>query len=355
MKEDTKKVLKYTFWASLVFLAILLSLYIIIRLIKLWLMVLLALLLALFLNFFVDFLHKRFKISQGLGLVITCFVLFSIVVLFSIALVPIIIRQGETAFNQLPSLTEKIQVFLNSFIASFGSEVSFDIGDIVKQMVSSAGDIISGGILPVVTASLYGIMGIIVVVVLALYFASRPIDNPEPIQKWFPISVRPKLGYIYHRIIHKLRSWLVGQLFSMTIIAILYSIGLLIIGVPYALFFGILAGILCFVPYLGPPASTIGPLLFALVDSPIKAVWVILLYIGSQTLESYFLTPMVMKRQVKLHPVATIISIMAMGELFGILGIAVAIPVIAIIQFLAEELYLKELSPIEENSNYNYK
>ncbi len=343
MIEQKNNTTNDIFVKTLMVIGTVLLFFIFVRLIDLWLLTLLAFVAALFLSFFVDYFHRRLRVSRPVGLIITLFILLLLVTLFALTLVPIIVSQGRIVLSQLPNLAAQMQKTVNSLLERIGSSAYLDIDSIAMQFFSQTSDVISKA-LSLVGAGIQGILQFIVLLVIALYFAMRPLDDPKPLLRWFPIGMRPRAEFIIGRIIKKLRSWLLGQLFSMMVIAIFYSVGLAIIGVPNALFFGILAGILCFIPYLGPPASTLGPLMFALVDSPMKALWVMVLYIGSQTVESYFLTPMVMRRQVKLHPVATILSIMAMGELFGILGIAVAVPVVATLQFLAEELYLKEIT-----------
>jgi len=351
MNNSGRTIFKRAFYTSLAVVSVLAITYVFVHLINLWLLVFLSLILALFLNFFVEFFHTKFRIPRGLGLAITCVILAAIVSLFILTLVPILVEQGKMAISQIPAMAEKLQNSINFQLAKIGSNVFLDIEDIITPIFSSTGELVSKGFLPILSAGITWILNIIVMIVIGLYFAMRPLENLKKLLGWLPESPRARAVFIMERIFNKLRAWLIGQLFSMSIIAVFYSIGLAIIGVPYALFFGILAGILCFVPYIGPPASTVGPLLFALADSPVKAVWVIILYIGSQTLESYFLTPMVMRRQVKLHPVATIVSIMAMGELFGIIGVAVAIPFVASAQFIIEELYLKEISTTRDAAN----
>ncbi len=332
---------KNTFLKTLTVLGTVLLVYAVIKVVNLVFLVFLSFLISIFLSFFVDFFTDKLKIPRGIGLFITLVVILSAVSIFFITLVPIVIDQGQRALAQLPALATKLQSTINSFFARIGSDIYIEIDELLRNLITRGGTVFSRGIFAAVGKGAYIVMELFVLLVVAIYFTlSRP-DNPAVIIRFFPEQSRDKVGWIYTQINHKLRAWLVGQLFSMTVIAFLYSVGLTIIGVPYSLFFGILAGALCFVPYIGPPTSTVGPLLFALADSPMKAVWVLVLYATSQTVESYFLTPLVMRRQVKLHPVVTIISIMAMGQLFGVLGIMVAVPSVAVAQFLFEELFAR--------------
>ncbi|HDG68006.1 MAG TPA: AI-2E family transporter [candidate division Zixibacteria bacterium] len=336
--------LKRTFLITLVVLATALGVYALIKVINLLFLVFLALLISIFLSFFVNFFAEKLKIPRGVALAISLVLLLSVVVLFVVTLVPVVISQGQRALEQLPALAVKLQEMINSFLSKIGSDMYVEVDELIRNAVSKGGAFLSRGIFAAVGKGVYVAMEIFVLIVVAIYFSLSRIDDPTPIAKFFPPASREKISWVYVNIIKKLRAWLMGQLFSMTVIAFLYSVGLTIIGVPYSLFFGILAGALCFVPYIGPPASTVGPLLFALAESPIKGVWVLVLYAASQTLESYFLTPLVMRHQVKLHPIVTIVSIMAMGQLFGVLGVAVAVPTVAVGQFLFEEIFVKSVA-----------
>ena len=335
--SDVKSVFARTLAAA----AAVLLVYAFVKVINLLFLTFLALLLSIFMDFFIDFFALRVKLPRGVGLLLTLAILLSVLIVLALTIVPVVIDQGQRALEQLPSLAVKLQHTINSFLARVRSNLYVEVDELITEGLKRGGTAISKGLFAAVGKGFYLAMEIFALVVVAIYFSLTKLDDPTPLTRLFPPQKRERVAYLYLTALKKLRAWLMGQLFSMTVIAVLYMIGLTIIGVPYAVFFGILAGILCFVPYIGPPTSTIGPLLFALAESPMKALWVLVLYAASQTVESYFLTPMVMRHQVKLHPIVTIISIMAMGQLFGVLGVAIAVPTVAVGQFMFEELVLK--------------
>ena len=100
---------------------------------------------------------------------------------------------------------------------------------------------------------------------------------------------------------------------------------------------------LTFIPILGPLISVIPPILLALVDDPIKALWVVLLYLAIQSIESHVVHPLVMSRAVSLHPAIVIFAIVIMGTLFGFVGILLAIPLVAALYVLVHELWTKRM------------
>jgi len=111
---------------------------------------------------------------------------------------------------------------------------------------------------------------------------------------------------------------------------------------------GLLAGLLTFVPNIGPILSVIPPALLALLQSPEQALWVLLLYLGLQFLESYVVTPMIQRRAVKLPPAMLVLAQVLLGVLAGPLGIALAAPLTALGLVLTRELYVKEPEMLPE-------
>lgn len=129
----------------------------------------------------------------------------------------------------------------------------------------------------------------------------------------------------------------------MGIIAVLNAIALLILQVPLALANGVLSGVLTFIPNIGPTLSTIPPILLALLESPWKAVAVLVIYIVIQQVESNVLTPLIMQRQVSLLPAVTLASQLIFATFFGFLGLFLALPLLVVTQVWLKELLVKDV------------
>jgi predicted PurR-regulated permease PerM len=112
-----------------------------------------------------------------------------------------------------------------------------------------------------------------------------------------------------------------------------------------ALVLGLIAGVFEAVPYLGPLISAVPALFFALAQGGMTALWVSLVYLGVQLLENNLISPVIMARSMKLHPVAVIFSMLLCVEIFGVLGVLVAAPMVAIVEILHDELYRKRFLP----------
>lgn len=188
-----------------------------------------------------------------------------------------------------------------------------------------------------------GVVGGIVMSVILLITVVFMLMNPKPLINGIlgvvpdPWSDRAKV--IARLLGDQIRAWLRGLVILGSIIGLLVGVGLWFLKVPYASLFGVLAGLLEMVPTVGPWLAALLPILVALAIQPIKALYVGLLFIGIMQLESAVLYPTVMKRQLRLHPVSTIFGFLAMGRLFGLFGAIIAVPTVACIKVLYDEIY----------------
>ena len=137
--------------------------------------------------------------------------------------------------------------------------------------------------------------------------------------------------------------WGVGILFNMVVISLMSYIGLAVIGVPLPIGNAFIAGLMTFVPNVGPVLSVVPPAVLGLLEAPWKAIAVIILYIVIQQVESNLLTPLVMKRQVDLLPAIALIAQLTFGILFGLLGLFLALPLVITGQIWMQELLVRDI------------
>jgi predicted PurR-regulated permease PerM len=140
--------------------------------------------------------------------------------------------------------------------------------------------------------------------------------------------------------------WMQGVVVDMLVSGVLLYIGLTLIGLDLAIFFAVFGALLVVIPYFGSVIGGIPPVLFALTDSPEKALLALGVYIAVQQIEGNLIIPLVMAQRVKLHPALIAIGVVVVGQLFGIIGLFVAVPIISMMVILADELWVK---PNEEH------
>lgn len=184
--------------------------------------------------------------------------------------------------------------------------------------------------------------GFFIMLALALYLAADPKFYTDNIIRLVPPRRRERAREVLLAVGDTLQWWFLGKLMSMTVIGVLTWIGLVILGVPLALTLSLIAALLTFIPNFGPIVAVVPAALLALVESPMRAVYVLLLYLAIQTVESYLVTPMIQRRTIRMPPALTISAQLLMGAMLGILGVALATPLTAALIVFVQKLYVED-------------
>jgi len=191
--------------------------------------------------------------------------------------------------------------------------------------------------------------GLVLILVLSIYIGADPDTYHDGLMKLFPRPWRKRAGEVLTAIAVALRKWLVTQLIAMIVIGVVSTIVLLILGVNAAVPLGVIAGLLEFVPTVGPILSALPAIAMGFVDSPEKALAVIIAYIAIQQMENYLLIPFLMREGVNLPPALTIMAQALMALIFGFLGLLCAVPILAASMVAVKMLYVQDVvgEPVE--------
>jgi len=190
----------------------------------------------------------------------------------------------------------------------------------------------------------FGVLGdIYIILFLAIFFTSNPNLYKDGMIRLVPQHSKPLAHQVIDRISYALKGWLKGMMLSMVLVFILLSIGLGIMSIPVALVLALLTGLLKLIPNFGSLAAMIPGVLLALTISTNTAIVVALMYMVTQTIVSYIVTPIIQNKMINLPPALTILAQVLMGTLSGVLGIVLAVPLLAIVMILVDELYVKKL------------
>ena len=192
--------------------------------------------------------------------------------------------------------------------------------------------------LHVLGSTLEVLAGIVLVIFLSIYLAIEPSVYRRGLLHLVPRRLRGRTEEILSAVAGTLRKWLVTQLIAMIVIGTVTTVVLMALKVRAAVPLGILAGLLEFVPTLGPVLSALPAIAMGFVDSPQKALAVAIAYVGIQFLENHLLIPILMKQGLNLPPALTIIMQGLMALVFGVLGLLVAVPLLAAIMIAAQIL-----------------
>jgi predicted PurR-regulated permease PerM len=193
------------------------------------------------------------------------------------------------------------------------------------------------------------VAGLVLILVLSIYIGADPDTYHDGLMKLFPRPWRTRGGEVLTAMSVALRKWLVTQLIAMVVIGVVSTVVLLILGVNAAVPLGVIAGLLEFVPTVGPILSALPAVAMGFVDSPQKALAVIVAYIAIQQMENYLLIPFLMREGVDLPPALTIVAQALMALIFGFLGLLVAVPLLAASMVAVKMLYVQDVvgEPVE--------
>ncbi|KJH71063.1 AI-2E family transporter [Aliterella atlantica] len=327
--------------ASVVFIV---CLYISWQIRQVLLLVFTAIAIAVALNQLVR-VFQRFRIKRPIAILLSVSIVLLLLAGFFILVVPPFLDQLTELAKLAPEGLERLRSLTSWLQELIPEQVVQDLrnwGGLTQQLRALMFSLF-GNFLTLFSNSLGIILNVLVVLVLTLMLLASPAPYLRGFILLFPASYRRRAAEILQQCEVSLGGWVTGTLFNMGIIAVLNAIALLILQVPLALANGVLSGILTFIPNIGPTLSTIPPILLALLDSPGKAVAVLVVYIIIQQVESNVLTPLIMKKQVSLLPAVTLASQLIFASFFGFLGLFLALPLLVITQVWIKELLVKDV------------
>jgi len=325
-----------------------LAIWFFVRVVEVLLLVFLAILLGVYLSAITDYLERRFAFPRWAGL--TCAVLGTLAAVTGIGalLVPPVIDQTQALIAGLPRTLADAQGVLARLASQYPvlrqSELANPQSGLVAGLIDSATGFLRGSFLPYVKAGGALFIHIFSVVVMALYLARQPALYRDGIVFLVPPRHRTLAVNVVGDAGATLKAWVVGQLLAMMVLAVFTAIGLLALGVPYWLAFGIFTGLVAVVPFFGTLVSTLLPALFIVGTGDwLKVIAVIALGVVVHLVEANLVVPRIMQKKVALPPVLTIASVLIMGALLGAIGLIVAVPVLAVLMVLVRHVLRGEV------------
>jgi predicted PurR-regulated permease PerM len=297
-----------------------------------------ALLLAVVLHGIAKRLAQRTRLPRGVCLALVLFFIVGGVAGLVITVAPDLLAELGQLRERLPEAIAKVQEFVDKLGWLESAYDALPKGD-GELMLSRPG--IAGRVSSALTSTVGAFVNIAIVVLVAIYLAADPQPYLDGVVRLFPIRHRERAREILCAVGDVLFHWLQGQLVSMTVVGLLVTGGLAALGVPLAGTLGFIAGAFEFVPNIGPILSGVPAALLAITVSPSHVLYVVLLYVAVQTLESYLLTPMVMRRAIALPPALTILAQLVGTLTAGWLGLLLATPLMAALMVVVRMVYLE--------------
>lgn len=318
---------------------------------------------------------ERFRVPRGVGAVLLVVLVLGAIVGVGFLAAPQISSQMRELRQQLPSVVGQVQEWVQQrlggvaeVLQSAGSQAGDqaaqsdsaqagekgggetpreggqedaapNVGQGIAQQLSTAGRTFFSFF----SSTLSVLGGLVVMLFVAIFVATEPSLYHAGLMHLFPHRARPKAGEVLSATATTLRRWLVMQLIAMLVIGVVTTIVLMLLDVRGAIALGLIAGLLEFIPYVGPILSAVPAVGMGLVDGTDKALYVVLAYTAIQQLEGLVLQPLLMKEGLELPPVLTILGQALFSIVFGFMGLLLAVPLMATVMIPVKMLYVRDV------------
>ena len=325
--------------------ALLIAIYIIWQIQSVVLLAFTAVVLATAINCFVKLLMRSGIKRRGAAIFVALFSLLLILVAFILIIIPPFTSQVQQSLSLLPQAVDKIEVWLTWLQNRVPEELVGrveELGDLTRNIPDLATKLV-GNFYSIFSGSLGVLLNLLLVTVVTIMLLATPRPYTRLFLAFFPSFYRRRAGKILRKTERALVGWAKGILFNMLVITILSGLGLWILGVRLPLANAVFAGLLTFIPNIGPVLSCVPPIALALIEAPWKAVAVLILYLLIQQVESNILTPLVMKQQVSLLPAIVLLAQATFAIFFGFIGLFLALPLAVVAKVWIEEVVIKDI------------
>ncbi|MGD0523310.1 MAG: AI-2E family transporter [Candidatus Microgenomates bacterium] len=298
-------------------------------LLALWLLylirdIILTLFVSLLLMAILDPLVNRlakYKIPRGLSILVCYIVIVGLFVLAIAGVIPPLVEQTTSFVTNLPTYLNHLGI--NKFLSD----------QITSQFITQVGSL-PGQIVKIGVSVFSNIFSVLSVLMLTFYFLIARNKLDDQLVFLFGQEKREVIGKLIDSLENRLGGWARGELALMLTVGVAYFLGLILLGIPFALPLAILAGLLEIVPYFGPIISAVPAIIIGLSISPIMGLAVVALAILVHQTENYVFVPKIMEKSVGVPPIATLIALTIGFRLLGVVGALISVPVVLTVQIV---------------------
>jgi predicted PurR-regulated permease PerM len=308
----------------------------------------LAVLFSIYLGSVTDWFQRRLRLPRPAGIVVSVLATLLFVGGIGVLLAPPLTAQAAQLVTALPRQLTQWERSLTGlgtrypFLADLlgtGQQGGSYFGTLFKQI----GQYVTGAV-PYVFNGIWFLVHVVSLIAISVYLTTRPGLYRSEVLQLVPPRHRDAASDIMEEMSTALRSWLGGQLLAMFVLGALTWLGLQILRVPFALAFGVFAGVVAIVPFFGTLFSTVLPALYVLPDHGIVfALIVTSVGAGVHLLEANIVSPVIFEERVELPPAWTLLALLIMVKLLGVIGLLVAVPVLACVRVLVHRIYIERI------------
>jgi predicted PurR-regulated permease PerM len=311
-----------------------------------FLLLFLAILISLYLGAVTDFFQRRAKLPRWVAFSLALFGTLGAIIGIVWLLVPPVIAQTQELLTVLPSQIEVWETGIDNMVARVPALAPMWHPGEHKLLIAAYQQVAGtfGGVVPKVFSLVHVAISVFSVLVMAIYLALEPAFYREYLIALFPPVHRDLVRDVLSDLATTLRQFIVGQLFTMGVLAFLTGLGFYFLHVPYWLTFALVTGVVSVIPFFGTLVSTALPALFMLGEGGFGAAmavvgWGVLVHL----FEGNILMPKVMQGKVHLPPVMTILSVLIVGTMIGGVGLVVAVPMLAVVMVVVRRILMNRI------------
>jgi predicted PurR-regulated permease PerM len=280
-------------------------------------------------------LSQRRGLPRALGAATGLLCVLGVIALLAYLIVPAFADQARQFANQLPHTLTQFEYDLGVSRHSLSRQITHFVQGYTQHPQRLIAPLESVGL------SLAGILGgVVVVLITSLYIATNPRPLIAGMLAVLPLEHRDKARLVMAQIRTAWLGWLLAVSIDMLVLGGLLYLGMLIVGLPFAVGFAVFSALLTVIPNYGSIISAIPPVLFGLSESPGKGLLVLAVYVIVNQIEGNLILPLIMARTVDLHPAVVTIGVLVMAQLFGLIGVIISIPLLSLLIILVRELWI---------------
>lgn len=288
----------------------------------------------------------RKKMKKIWAVAITYIIFIAIIFVLFFFLIPLVFEEFRSFIIKLPFYINRFSIVINNFIkdntflknlesitgTKFLPNSSLEVTQFFVNKFNFEGFNIFKSATSVTRVIFNVVLNFIIGPLLGFYILKDSENFIVTFLKAIPARRKHAAVVIINRINNVFENYIRGQLIDAAIIAVLATIGMMILKVEFSMLIGVMTFFFSLIPVIGPIIPIIPAAISALLASPLKALLVIIIFIGVHLINYFFISPYIMKSRTGVHPGLILFSLIAGGALFGWLGIFLAIPVVAVIQ-----------------------
>lgn len=304
--------------------------------------ILTASMLAYFLNPLVKSVKNKFKISDTLAILAVFLVVILIFLILGFTVFPKTVSDVKNLIMKFPEYYKQTLESINEFLGQYevfkninldNNFIANNLSKIYSKQKANAANLIVSSAKNVMSF----IFSLVLTPIFTFYFLKDKDDIREKLKKMIPKQKNDRLMTLFSKIHQDMTKYISGKIKMAIFVGFATFIMLLVLGVELSFVIGIITCVADIVPYVGPLMGLVPAFVFAFIDSPIKALWIFVLYLFIQWIENNIVGPKILSEETGFHPIVVLFLLIIGGSLFGFLGMILSVPIALVIKTVYNE------------------